>query len=50
MNLASAAWVGSEVCQSVTYLAARSAADRPGGPTTKPIRSVGSMVLENEPT
>ena len=49
MKRAKAPCVGSEVCQSVTYFAL----DRPGrelGVTTKPSRSVGSIVLENEPT
>jgi hypothetical protein len=42
MKAASAAWAGSAVCQSVTYLAARSAPPSAGGTTAKPSRSVGS--------
>jgi hypothetical protein len=49
MNRANAAWVGREVCQSVTYLAACVAWRSGAGVTTKPSRSVASMVLENEP-
>jgi len=49
MKRASAAWVVSGECQSVTYLAARSAFRSVGGATRKPSRSDGSIVLEKVP-
>ncbi len=50
MNRASAACVGSAVCQSVRYLAAWMACATEAGATTNPTRSVASIVFENEPT
>ncbi len=50
MKRASAACVGSSPCQSDNCLAARRAGASEAGATRKPSLSMGSSVLENEPT
>ena len=50
MNRAIAACVASGECQSARNFAARRDSRSDGGATRKPSRSVGSIVLENEPT
>ncbi|WP_165974586.1 hypothetical protein [Nonomuraea deserti] len=47
---ASAACVGTSPCQPDGRLAARSAGPSEAGATRKPSLSMGSRVLENEPT
>jgi hypothetical protein len=50
MNRPSAACVGTAPNPSDSWRAARKADRSDGGTTTKPTRSAGSMVFENEPT
>jgi hypothetical protein len=50
MNRASAACVDTGLKPSDSWRAARNADRREGGETTKPRRTAGSIVLENDPT